>query len=164
MSIKEIEKYLTDCKYKANGFREISTQLYGKYIDNDDKHLIKLIKKLLIIYKRSHIKLMQKMLYKWQIIALKLNYGIFNYKEDEKFNLENELDEPQMEIKPITYLKNVDMDNNFNIDPLNKISKSDINSKRKSNDNYTKIKKENNRKNYKKNNKTKTSLKIKILI
>ena len=161
MSIKEIEKYLTDCKYKANGFREISTQLYGKYIDNDDKHLIKLIKKLLIIYKRSHIKLMQKMLYKWQIIALKLNYGIYNYKEDEKFNLENELDEPQMEIKPITYLKNVDMDNNFNIDPLNKISKSDINSKRKSNDNYTKIKKENNRKNYKKNNKTKTSLKNK---
>ena len=157
MPIKEIEKYLTDCKYKANGFREISSQLYGKYIDNDDKHLIKLIKKLLIIYKRFHIKLMQKMLYKWQIIALKLNYGIYNYKEDENFNLDNELDEPQMEIKPITYLKNMNMDNNFNVDSMNKISKSDVNSFRKSNDNYSKIKKENN----KKNNKTKTSLKNK---
>jgi len=161
LPIIEIEKYLIDCKYKANGFREISSQLYGKYIDNDDKHLIKLIKKLLIIYKRSHIKLMQKMLYKWQIITLKLNYGIYNYKEEENFNLENELDEPQMEIKPITYLKNVDKDNNFNVDPLNKIAKSDINSTRKSNDNYTKLKKENNKKNYKKNNKTKTSLKNK---
>ena len=101
------------------------------------------------------------MLYKWQIITLKLNYGIYNFKEDENFNLENELDEPQREIKPLTYLKNVNMDNNFNVDSLNKIVKSDVNSTRKSNDNYTKLKKENNNKNYKKNNKTKTSLKNK---
>ena len=80
------------------------------------------------------------MLYKWQIIALKLNYGIYNYKEDENFNLDNELDEPQMEIKPITYLKNMDMDNNFKDDSLNKIAKTDVNSIRKSNDNYSKIK------------------------
>ena len=101
------------------------------------------------------------MLYKWQIIALKLNYGIYNYKEDENFNIENELDEPQTEIKPITYLKNMDMDNNFKVDSVNKIVKSEINTRRKSNDIYSKIKKENNKINKKKNNKTKTSLKSK---
>jgi hypothetical protein len=79
---------------------------------------------------------MQKMLYKWQIITLKLNYGIYNYKEDEHFNIENELDEPQTEIKPITYLKNMDMDNNFKVDSVNKIAKSEINTRRKSNDIY----------------------------
>jgi hypothetical protein len=101
------------------------------------------------------------MLYKWQIIALKLNYGIYNYKEDENFNIENELDEPQTEIKPITYLKNMDIDNNFKVDSVNKIVKSEINTRRKSNDIYSKIKKENNKINKKKNNKTKTSLKSK---
>ena len=100
------------------------------------------------------------MLYKWQIIALKLKYGIFNNIEEDNFNLENELDEPQMEFNPITYLKNLDMDNNYDVDSLMKIPKSDINSIRKSND-YSKIKKENNKKNNKKNNKAKTSLKNK---
>ena len=102
--------------------------------------------------------MIQRILHKWQIITLKLKYGIYNYEEDDNFNLENELDEPQLEIKPTTYLKNMDMDNNFNVDSLRKIQKSDINSIRQSNDNYSKIKKENNNK---KNNKIKNSLKNK---
>ena len=109
LAINEIEKLLSSCKYKNSGFKEISSQLYGKFIDNDDKHLIKLIKKLLIIYKRFNSKLLQSMLHKWQINTLKLNYGIYN-SNNNIFNLndcENELEEPQIENKPNLYLNNI---------------------------------------------------------
>ena len=104
--ITEIEKYLLDCKYKGDNFKKISYQLYDKFIDNDDNHVIKLIKKIMIIYKRFHSKLIQKILHKWQINTLKLNYGIFDYKNNI-FNLENELDEPQLEYKPNLYYNNL---------------------------------------------------------
>ena len=104
--ITEIEKYLLDCKYKGDNFKTISYQLYDKFIDNDDNHVIKLIKKIMIIYKRFHSKLIQKILHKWQINTLKLNYGIFDYKNNI-FNLENELDEPQLEYKPNLYYNNL---------------------------------------------------------
>ena len=112
-AIKEIEKYLSSCKYKNNGFREISSKLYDKFIDNDDEHLIKLIKRLLIIYKRFHSKLFQRMFHKWQIITLKLNYGIYDYKNNFNLNeYENELDEPQLQKKPNLYFNKIK--NNFN--------------------------------------------------
>ena len=110
--ITEIEKYLLDCKYKGDNFKKISYQLYDKFIDNDDNHVIKLIKKIMIIYKRFHSKLIQKILHKWQINTLKLNYGIFDYKNNI-FNLENELDEPQLEYKPNLYYNN--LYKNYNI-------------------------------------------------
>ena len=113
LAINEIEKFLSSCKYKNTGFREISSQLYDKFIDNDDKHLIKLIKKLLIIYKRFHSKLLQTMIHKWQINVLKINYGIYN-SNNNIFNLndyDNELEEPQLENKPNLYLNN--MKNNY---------------------------------------------------
>ena len=121
-AIKEIEKYLSSCKYKNNGFKEISSKLYDKFIDNDDEHLIKLIKRLLIIYKRFHTKLLQRMFHKWQIITLKLNFGIYDYKYN--FNLdeyENELDEPQMQKKPKLYF-NVIKNNFKNNRNKNKLS------------------------------------------
>ena len=108
---------------------------------------------MLIIYKRFHSKLLQRILYKWQIITLKLNYGIFDYINLDKnktpntninkkkvFNLENELDEPQLESKPKLLFKNISK---------NKSSESK-NSKKKSNIKAIKIKKENNMKQSKK--------------
>ena len=146
LAINEIEKYLSECRYKSTGFREISAQLYYKFIDNDDKHLIKLIKRLFIIYKRFHTKLLQKMLYKWQIIALKLNYQIYDYDCDinnDIFSLneyENELDEPQLENKPNLYLNN--FNNNYKINQKSKIS-GKKSSKNKSNNKSAKKNSEN---------------------
>ena len=127
MAIREIEKYLSEFKFKYNGFKEISSQLYDKFIDNDDKTLIKLIKNLFIIYKRFHSKLLQRMLHKWQIITLKLNYGIFDYididsnkttniksnkNKNKVFNLENELDEPELESKLKLLFKKISISKN----------------------------------------------------
>ena len=155
MAIKEIEKYLSEFKFKYNGFKEISSQLYDKFIDSDDKTLIKLIKRLLIIYKRFHSKLLQRMLHKWQIITLKLNYGIFDYididldtnkttniksnkNKNKVYNLENELDEPELESKPKLLFKKISISKNSK----NKNSESK-NSKNESNIKAMKIKKEN---------------------
>ena len=107
--ITNIEKYLSEFKYKNNGFKDISENLYPKYIENDDKNLIKLIKRLLIIYKRSHTKLLHKMIQKWQIITLKL-----------KFNIEKELEEPKLEKNPYTYSKMINQKKNN----IKKITKS----------------------------------------
>ena len=108
----------------------MSTLIYDKFIDNDDQHLIKLIKKLLIIYKRFHSKLLQYMLHKWQIITLKLNYGIYDNNNLLNINgFDNELEEPQLENKPNLYLNNI---KNNNINNKSK-SSGKISSKIKSN-------------------------------
>ena len=143
MAIREIEKYLSEFKFKYNGFKEISCQLYDKFIDSDDKTLIKLIKRLLIIYKRFHSKLLQRMLHKWQIITLKLNYGIFDYididinkttniksNKNKVFNSENELDEPELQSKPKILFKNIsNSKNSKNKSSASKNSKNDSNIK-----------------------------------
>ena len=89
---------MSECKYKNNGFREISNNLYPKYIENDDKNLLKLIKRLLIIYKRCHSKLLSKMFHKWEIISYKIKFSINN-------ELNKELEEPKLEKKPKIYSK-----------------------------------------------------------
>ena len=96
--IKEIQKYLSQCKYKNNGFKEISYNLYPKYIENDDKALIKLIKRLLVIYKRCHSKLLCKMLHKWEMISYKIKFNLNN-------ELKEELEEPKLENKPKIFSK-----------------------------------------------------------
>ena len=89
---------MSECKYKNNGFKEISYNLYPKYIENDDKNLLKLIKRLLIIYKRCHSKLLSKMFHKWEIISYKIKFRINN-------ELNKELEEPKLEKKPKIYSK-----------------------------------------------------------
>ena len=91
--LKEIEKYLCECKSKKNCLKEISKQIFKKFINNDDKHLLKLMKKMLIIYKRCHTKILQSHFYKWQIIAIKYNNGLNNYKYNTLNN--NEFNKPQ---------------------------------------------------------------------
>ena len=89
---------MSEFKYKNNGFKEISYNLYPKYIENDDKNLLKLIKRLLIIYKRCHSKLLSKMFHKWEIISYKIKFRINN-------ELNKELEEPKLEKKPKVYSK-----------------------------------------------------------
>ena len=71
------------------------------------------------------------MLHKWHINTLKLNYGIYDYKNNI-FNLENELDEPQLEKKPNLYYKNINSNyiKNSNYNSYKK-SKSKSNNKLK---------------------------------
>ena len=98
------------------------------------------------------------MLHKWQIITLKLNYGIFDYinidtnkatnrniNKKKVYNLQNELDEPLLESKPKLLFKN-----SSNSKKKNSASK---NSKNKSNIKSMKVKKENDIRCQNKNNK-----------
>ena len=105
------------------------------------------------------------MLHKWQIITLKLNYGIFDYikidsnkttntyiNKSNVFNFENELEEPQLERKPKLLFKNISKNTK------NKSLESK-NTKDKSNIKAMKIKKENDiRSQYNNNKKDKNNL------
>ena len=64
---------------------------------------------MLIIYKRFHSKILQNILHKWQIITLKLNYGIYDFNSIiNTKGYDNELlVEPQLEKKPYLYLNNI---------------------------------------------------------
>ncbi len=47
-------------------FKEISKRIFDKYIDYDDKKVLKIIRKILIIYSRNHKKLLLRNLFKWK--------------------------------------------------------------------------------------------------
>jgi hypothetical protein len=47
-------------------FKEISKRIFDKYIDYDDKKVLKIIRKILIIYSRNHKKLLLRILFKWK--------------------------------------------------------------------------------------------------
>ena len=108
------------------------------------------------------------MLHKWQIITLKLNYGIFDYinidtnkaanakmNKSNAFNLENELDEPQLERKPKLLFKNIKNSKNKSSESKNSKNKSKINSIKIKNEND--IRKQYN--NYKKDRNNITNIK-----
>ena len=96
--INDIQKYLSGRKYENNGFKDISYNLYPKFIENDDKELLKLIKRLLIIYKRCHSRLLCRMLHKWKMISYNIQFNLNN-------ELKYELEEPEIEKNPKIYSK-----------------------------------------------------------
>ena len=102
--------------------KEISKQLFKKFIYNDDKHLLKLIKKILIIYKRFHTKLLQSKFHEWQIITLKINDDLNNNKN--KIINVKELHESHVNNKSNLYNNNKMNNNlkNYNINNKNKKS------------------------------------------
>ena len=63
--IKILSQYLSYSK-KNLKFKEISNRLFEKYIDYDDKKVLKTIRKIIIIYSRHHKKLLLRILYKWK--------------------------------------------------------------------------------------------------
>ena len=105
LAVNEIQKYLSENKYKNNGFKEISSNLYPKFINHDDKVLLKLIKRLLIIYKRFHYRLLHKMIHRWEINCYKIKFNINN-------ELKNELEEPKLEKNPKLFSNFIKEDKN----------------------------------------------------
>ena len=115
------------------------------------------------------------MLHKWQIITLKLNYGIYDYNNNNNndiFNFneyDNELDEPQLENKPNLYLNNKNnnyKNNNYKNNNINNIinykSKSSKSSAKKNSKRKTKKSLNNKIENNKnKNKKNKENIDIK---
>ena len=117
----EIEKYLVSCKNNKKSFRDISIQLYNNFTANDDKHLIKLIKKILIIYKRFHTKLLQSMFHKWQIIILKLYDGKYYYNNSilNSNEYDNEFEKSDIENNENLYINELKKNIKYNIRDIN---------------------------------------------
>ena len=63
--VKILSQYLSYSK-KNLKFKEISNRLFEKYIDYDDKKVLKTIRKIIIIYSRHHKKLLLRILFKWK--------------------------------------------------------------------------------------------------
>ena len=63
--VKILSQYLSYSK-KNLKFKDISNRLFEKYIDYDDKKVLRTIRKIIIIYSRYHRKLLLRILYKWK--------------------------------------------------------------------------------------------------
>ena len=78
--IEELEYYIKEIRFNYNLQSEISNLLLSQYIKNDDKHLEKLLRKLLIIKKRNKEKSLLIYLHKWFMNT----YNIFTNKDNSK--------------------------------------------------------------------------------
>ena len=75
-----MEYYIKEIRFNYNLQSEISNLLLSQYIKNDDKHLEKLLRKLLIIKKRNKEKSLLIYFHKWFMNT----YNIFNNKDNSK--------------------------------------------------------------------------------
>ena len=81
-ALDELEYYIKEIKYNYNLQNLISHNLLTQFIKNDDNHLDKLLRNLLIIKKRNQEKLVLKNLHKW-FMNLYSPYKIEQKKEEE---------------------------------------------------------------------------------
>ena len=65
--MEELEYYFKEIKYNNNLKKEMSQKILSQFIKNDDIHLEKLLRKLLIIKKRCQQKLLLISFHKWFI-------------------------------------------------------------------------------------------------
>ena len=80
--VKILSQYLSFSK-KNLKFKDISNRLFEKYIDYDDKKVLRTIRKIIIIYSRYHRKLLLRILYKWKKNMNLNNNNIINEIEQQ---------------------------------------------------------------------------------
>ena len=98
LAIESIKNYLTYCINDYNSLSTISNNIYEKYVDYDDEKVIRIIRKVFIIYTHSikQIKLRYFLRYKLKsTLPLKSNFIYTKkkspsvMKEEEKSNIQN---------------------------------------------------------------------------
>ena len=98
LAIESIKNYLTYCINDYNSLSAISNNIYEKYVDYDDEKVIRIIRKVFIIYTHSikQIKLRYFLRFKLKsALPLKLNFIYTKkkspsvMKEEEKSNIQN---------------------------------------------------------------------------
>ena len=98
LAIESIKNYLTYCINDYNSLSTISNNIYEKYVDYDDEKVIRIIRKVFIIYTHSikQIKLRYFLRFKLKISLLLKSNFIYTkkkspsvMKEEEKSNIQN---------------------------------------------------------------------------
>lgn len=98
LAIESIKNYLTYCINDYNSLSAISNNIYEKYVDYDDEKVIRIIRKVFIIYTHSikQIKLKYFLRYKLKSALLLKSNFIYTkkkspsvMKEEEKSNIQN---------------------------------------------------------------------------
>ena len=85
--VKILSQYLSFSK-KNLKFKDISNKIFEKYIDYDDKKVLRTIRKIIIIYSRNHKKLLLRILYKWRKnMNLNNNYKINEIEQQVTFSI-----------------------------------------------------------------------------
>ena len=102
-AIKTIQKFLEG---KEKNFKLISNLMFEKYIDFDDKNLLKIFRKLMIIYSRYHKKIKYIYFNLWK-------FKIKNFKKIK--NKKNNINNDNNKSNEIIYVnKYLNVDNNSN--------------------------------------------------
>ena len=105
--MEELKYYFKEIKYNNNLQNEISKKILSQFIKNDDIHLEKLLRKLLIIKKRNQQKLLLISFHKWYINI---------YTPKNEVNEDNQKEENKTKNKIIIRNKSINKDkNNINI-------------------------------------------------
>ena len=74
--LNELEYYLKEIKYNKNILKEISGSILPKFIEDDNKRLKSLFRKIFIIKKRQQQKILMHYFHKWII-------NMYNFKEND---------------------------------------------------------------------------------
>ena len=105
-AIKTIQKFLEG---KEKNFKSMSNLMFEKYIDFDDKNLLKIFRKLMIIYSRYHKKIKNIYFNLWKFKIKNLNKI-----KNRKNNINNDNNKSN-EIIYINKYLNVDDNNSINL-------------------------------------------------
>ena len=128
--IDELEYYLKEVKYNKNLTKEISASILPNFIEEDNKRLKKILRKLLIIKKRQEQKLKMHNFYRWMIninkkISKKNNNKLISKEKTIKLKKEEkkELNDKENISKSIRLL-NIEKYNDKKIASKNRINKA----------------------------------------
>ena len=128
--IDELEYYLKEVKYNKNLTKEISASILPNFIEEDNKRLKKILRKLLIIKKRQEQKLKMHNFYRWMIninkkISKKNNNKLISKEKTIKLKKEEkkELNDKENISKSIRLL-NIEKYNDKKIANKNRINKA----------------------------------------
>lgn len=129
--LEELEYYLKEVKYNKNLTKSITNYILPKFIENDNKRIKKLFRKIIIIKKRSEQKQMMINFNRWFMNIKNFNDDIKKKRNKEK-KAKNELDKKENNCKNNNLIQNNkdnyknkhSMNNALNLKLLNKNNKN----------------------------------------
>ena len=129
--LEELEYYLKEVKYNKNLTKSITNYILPKFIENDNKRIKKLFRKIIIIKKRSEQKQMMINFNRWFMNIKNFNDDIKKARNKEK-KAKNELDKKENNCKNNNLIQNNkdnyknkhSMNNALNLKLLNKNNKN----------------------------------------
>ena len=128
--LEELEYYIKEVKYNNNIARDISRSILPKFVEDDDKRLKKLFRKILIIKKRNQQKQLIYNFYKW---FRNINISDDNNKKSRNIgNKENKISKNLEKSNSLVVINNYNAKSNNTKNTINKSPNLKLSNNKKS--------------------------------